>query len=179
MSGVAPEFAGVMLYLGTAYRQQLTAERIAIYADALGDLDIETLMRAAKIAVKECQFFPTPAELRKHAVGGLDDRALVAWSALGRAASRVGGYQSVEIDDPCAADALVLVFGSWPEFCQTEDGPELAMKRQEFMAAYRRAVREAPAGHRVLPGLTDGDPQPVAIAPKAALKQLGDGDREA
>ena len=75
---------------------------------------------------------------------------------LGRAVEAFGAYQSIELEDGAAAEALLAVFGSWPSFCEMEEGPALALKRQEFMAAYRQAVRRKTEARR-LPGICESD----------------------
>jgi hypothetical protein len=156
VEGVDDSFLEVMLGLGSAYGTKVPAERMRQYAIALGDLDIDAVRIAAASAVRECSFFPTIAELRRLAVGTAEDAALLAWTSLGEAASRIGAWQDIEIEDGCAAAALVAVFGSWPTFCQLEEGPALAQRRVEFLAAYRQARRVGSTPNRLLPGLAGG-----------------------
>lgn len=44
--------------------RQMTREQVAAYAMALGDMTDEQLDYAVKRAVRECKFYPKPAELR-------------------------------------------------------------------------------------------------------------------
>lgn len=161
MRAVSDEFMAVMTMLGVAFRVEASAHRISLYADQLSDLSIEQLKVAASRAVQECKFFPTVAELRRFVFGAVEDRALVAWAGLMQASSRVGAYRSVRVEDGAAAMALSVVFGSWPEFCAAEDGPSLAMARQEFLAAYRQFSLSGMTAPRVLMGWSSGDPAVV------------------
>jgi hypothetical protein len=77
-----------------------------------------------------------------------DDRALLAWNSMEQAAAKVGAYQSILFADASAAQALLHVFGSWPNWCQQEAGPELALKRQQFLAVYREIRRTGAAGSK-------------------------------
>ena len=144
---VSPAFAELMVKLASAYPSvRLTEIGIRVYARALDDLTLEQVRGACSRAVKECAFWPAVAELRKHIVASGEDAALLAWTALQQAAADAGAYASVELQDGASAEALVAVFGSWPQFCAEEEGPGLATKRQEFLAAYRqeRRLRKAP-----------------------------------
>lgn len=139
---VSQPFAQLMVTLAAAFPStKLSEAQIRVYFDALGDVPIATLGDVCRRAIKDCTWFPSAAELRRYVAPGTDDAALIAWSALSKAAAIIGGYQSVDIDDPCAASALLLVFGGWPAFCAAEDGPALGQRRQEFLAAYRAARR--------------------------------------
>jgi hypothetical protein len=137
---VSDEFALAMVHLADAYGAALSENRIRQYYQALGDLPAETLARAFGLARNECRFFPSIAELRSMVAGSTEDRALVAFSSLQLAATRIGAWSSLEMEDAAAAEALVLVFGSWPTYCELES-PAVGMRRAEFVAAYRAASR--------------------------------------
>lgn len=140
-------FAKVIFETAEAYGIKLTEARIRLYAADLGDLEMAQVAAAFRRCRREGSgFFPSIAELRRHVTATPDDRALLAWSAMEQAAERVGAYQSIEFEDPAAARALTMVFGSWPSWCQHETGPELLVKRQQFLAAYREARRHEAAG---------------------------------
>lgn len=169
---VTQEFASLMGMLAEAYGQTITSSRIRIYAASLFDVPIETVKVAASQAIRECKFFPSPAELRGFVAPSREDRAMVAWVAFGQAASSVGAYASVEVEDGAAAHALEQVFGSWANFCAMEDGPALAHRRQEFLAAYRVAATE-PQSPRRLTGLL---PQPdPALAAHTWIARISGG----
>lgn len=177
------EILASLTVLGQALEKRLPAERQMLYVEALSDLSFDELQAATTIAVRELgPFFPAPSEIRKLVRGTVEDRALTAWAALGTAASQVGGYRDIEIEDGCAAEALALVFGSWPEFCATEDGPTLSQKRQEFLAAYRRVSQRGGAAGRALKGLAGGTGRLLSsgrIELDDTPKQLGSGDGHA
>jgi hypothetical protein len=144
---VTPEFGAEMARLYASRpsaRPDSTTTRA--YADLLGDLDIETVARAMRLAALTVPgtFLPGVPEIRQFAAPSLSDAPMLAWTLLQRAAEDVGAYVSLQVDDACAAFALVTVFGSWPEFCAQEDGAGMAARRHEFAAAYREAVRMPP-----------------------------------
>lgn len=57
-------FAEWMSKLAAAYRQEISLETQAMYLDGLSDLPLDRLNDALKMAVKQCRFFPTIAEIR-------------------------------------------------------------------------------------------------------------------
>ena len=157
--GVDPKFAELMVTLAEAYPSvKLREGTVTMYAAELGDLPLAVVDRAMRQAVRESEWFPTIATIRRYANGSADDRALLAWNALGKAATAFGSWASLEIEDSLAATALRSTFGSWPAFCEMEDGPALALKRQEFLAAYRAAARAShtvPTRYGHVPGVCE------------------------
>jgi hypothetical protein len=134
---VHEDFAKILAGLAEAFRTELTAAQIKVYAFGLGDMPIDAVRTAAWRHIKEGRFFPSVSELRGETP--IEDAALIAWNALERAAEKIGAYQDLEVEDPRLAIAVSHTFGSWPAFCELEDGPALAMKRKEFMAQYKAA----------------------------------------
>lgn len=152
-------FAKAILALAEAYGITLTEVRVKVYRRALADLSTQQILHACGSALKECQFFPTVAQLRQHAGASGDDVGLLAWAQLSDLASGTGAYGAVVLDE-ATAQALLDVFGSWPEYCEMEDGPQMAIKRQEFLAAHRRARREVRGQNmRELPGWVETGPR--------------------
>jgi hypothetical protein len=143
---VTREFAALMVWLAEATQTQLTEGRIRSYAQEFVGVEFSTLKRAFELSRSECRFFPSIPEIRHHLHPNTEDAALLAWSQFNQAVSSVGAYMSVEVEDTCAAAALVAVFGGWPQFCDIPDGPALTLKRQEFFAAYRNARRDSRSG---------------------------------
>lgn len=154
---VSEWFAVLMFEAIEASGQKITEARIRIYAAEFADRDPIDVVRAVRRARRESKFFPQISEIVQQLGPSGDDRALLTWNALERLAAAAGSYQQVDIDDPCAAAALVAVFGNWPAFCAMEKGPELMVKRQAYLAAHREARRTVPdrAQPTTLPGLLD------------------------
>lgn len=176
---VDPQFARLMVTLAEALGTKLTEARIRIYARLLSDIPYDQLRGAFTRCANEDEFFPTPGRLRRFVAPTEDDAALVAWSALGRAAEEAGAYTSVEVEDGAAAEALLAVFGSWQAYCETDDGPGLALKRQEFLAHYRQAVRDgARRTARRLPGMCEVSgqyPATAELASRVWVARIGTG----
>lgn len=162
---VTEEFSELMANVASGYpAAKITARGIKLYARAFGHVPLETMQKLFDRAVRERVHFPSIAELNSYLEASSDDAALIAWSSLQRAAEQAGAWASVEVQDGAAARALLDVFGSWPAFCQMDDGPSLAMKRQEFLAAYRHARRNPRRGGKLI-GLceAEGKPGPEGI----------------
>lgn len=156
---------------------RLTEMDIRAAAGLLGDLPLDVLARAYGRALRELpgSFLPSPADVRRLAEGTADDAALVAWSALCRAVADAGAYASVEVEDGCAGEALLAVWGSWAAFCDEPEGPGLAQRRQEFLAHYRR-LRRGRGGSQVrLCGMIEAaGPPEGSRAPLVLVSAAGD-----
>lgn len=164
---VSEDFAKAMVYLAEAYGVSLSEQRIVIYADALSDLSMDQVKTAMRRAVRECKFFPAVSDLRALVIGAPSDEGMIQWTGLCRAAERFGAYQHLIVHDHATSEALKCVFGNWGSFCeQCVEGPALAIKRQEFLAAYRfyKAIDRGPAMNKpcVMNGLLTNQSPPVA-----------------
>ncbi len=147
-----------MVELATQRGTRISSERITLYWDSLQDLPMPALVAAFVRARKESTYFPQASDIRGFVEATGDDAIMLAWTAFISHASKTGAYRKLITGDPCAADALLCVFGSWPKFCE-ECGCVSASawreRRLQFFAAYRDAAR-IPRGDevKVLPGLS-------------------------
>lgn len=135
-------FATFMAMLGTAFeRGDLTTTKIEMYFDFLSDLDIRAIEKATReiIRFRKYPTFPTIAEIREAALGSdaeAEDEALIAWGKATRLIS--AGRRA---DDERINEAIVLAFGSWDRFGETN--PEMeASDRKHFIACYKVAARK-------------------------------------
>lgn len=162
MTDPAREFGRLLLTLAEGFGFELSDVQSRVYAEALGDLTLEQLRAACAAALRESRYFPRPAELRGYVLGNATDAAVLAWAAFERAASAVGAYAPLIVEDECAAEALTAACGGWPEFCALEGG-EAGRCREVFVAAYKRArVEAAHRGPRRLDGLGSPPAGPAA-----------------
>jgi hypothetical protein len=150
---VTEDFGLFMLRLAAVYPTtgKLNPELILSYAKILGDLPLDKLHQAGARCARSEKFFPSAATLRSFLETSPDDAGLIAWASFRTAAADVGCYASLLVEDPAAADALTVVFGTWAAYCEYEEGPALHARRAEFLAAYRDAVRR---GRRLASGAT-------------------------
>ncbi len=164
MTDVPEWFCRIMLWAAEAFPNARPREATyrAYYA-VLDDLTPEQVKAAFLHAIKDSgsDFFPSAPKVRSYAVGTPEDIGLLAWAALHQAAESVGAYQSLDCEDPAVAEAVRMVFGSWPGFCdQCQDNPTSAWlaRRQEWLAAYRSARRTSATRQPArLAGLLEAD----------------------
>ncbi len=151
--------------------RQMTREQVAAYAMALGDMTDEQLDYAVKRAVRECRFYPKPAELRDFAgvnvkpkpdVSGTLDRirALVTYH-------RGDQMPSVERVRESLGDAIANAYGYV--------GPQ----RLESVVLGGSGVGADIAGREFATALADAQEsgQDVSLPPFREMKQLSNASQ--
>jgi hypothetical protein len=117
-------FGELLALLGEAFNEPVSAARATAYWLALEDEDYATVHAGVQAALKECTFFPKPADIRRCAgatpVGaawvnrmlsdGISGRPVGAFVEL--FASRLGGWRAVE--DRLPLDRLPFVERLYP-----------------------------------------------------------------
>lgn len=150
------EFTRRLVGLAEVFDVKLSAQRVALYFEALRDLELADVVRALNQAVKVSRFFPKPAEVRSLAVGDTEDRVERAWMAFKSAMRIAGSYASLEIHDPALAESIISLFGSWPQACAEDLSPEMwSARRKEFGRIYRVTLDRDLIGSRRLPGICE------------------------
>ena len=141
------EFVVAIAPLVTIVGKPMSKEMLEAWFLMVGDLEPADLRRAVVVTMREYQYagFPPVGLVRKNAgasQGTLQstDRATVAWSAIKSAIATVGGYRSVQFDDPIVT-ASIRALGGWARFCDCESGEKFDVwLRKEFEATYRAMV---------------------------------------
>jgi hypothetical protein len=117
-------FAQLLALLGEVFNEPVTAARVTGYCLALDDLPFADVQRGVDAALKECRFFPKPAEIRTLGSAALVDAAWVnrmlseaisgkdVGPFVGMFVDRLGGIHAVE--DRLPNDRLPLVRGMYP-----------------------------------------------------------------
>jgi hypothetical protein len=147
-------FVELMLGLGEAFGETISATRLEVYFSALRDLDVAVLRQAATVHVQTQRFFPRVVELREAIEGRVDDRADLAWVGLLQLVRQVGFWGEPTWMDPVMRRAALELYGGWQALCERlpGSGPELLGAAKIFKATYvayaRRETREQ------LPALT-------------------------
>jgi hypothetical protein len=133
-------FAPMIAHVG----KQPTAEQLRYWHEMLDDLGAEAARRAIVVTLRDYQYagFPPVGVVRKNAgasQGALQtsDRSMLAWAVVKSAIATVGGYRSIQFDDPIVT-ASIRALGGWERFCDCEAGEKFDVwLRKEFEQVYR------------------------------------------
>jgi hypothetical protein len=132
--------AALLTGLAEIFGAELSKTVHALYFEALQDIPLEDIKRAARAALATAKYMPRPAELRELAGHGLESKEQAierAWQSWKTAVRKHGSYGSVLFEDGAIARTLVAIWGSWPGACLTEHSEEMwASKRKEFGRVY-------------------------------------------
>lgn len=131
----------------------------AVYADALGHLDDTVWERAITMCLRECTFYPVPAEILQRAewilteAGVLPDTPEDAWSQVLMAARSSRPGESTGLD-PMTREVLQTIGGIYA--VKIAEGPaEIAALRRQFLDIYgsmrQRLIRRSGALAQPLP----------------------------
>jgi len=122
--------------LAAAFRAEGDEAFFAGYWMALDDLPLSAVQTAVRRAVRECKFMPSARELRDlTGEVGVSARAMIAWDAVNAAIGRIGGYRSVDFDDPVTT-AVVRHLGGWQALCDKTADELDNFVRKDFERAY-------------------------------------------
>lgn len=155
------EFARLLMAAGEMYGKEISRELKRMYFDSLKDLSIEQVGAALNAHVNNPdsgQFFPKPADFRRHLQGttkqqeqAVEDRAAIAWAEIYHKIQRIGSYSPLKMEDKQAL-AAVKAMGGWSNLCASTID-DLVWKQKEFVRMYenfeRTPVEALPAS---LPG---------------------------
>ena len=139
MTAADREHLGKALYgLGEVFNEPVSDVKVALYFDALDDLTWAALQPACRLAVRQCRFFPRPAELRELVLGRAEDAAERAFGRLQTLVRRVGSWGAPAYDDLVLERTVQELFGSWRRCCETlpAEGPELLGVAKRFRSLY-------------------------------------------
>lgn len=149
-------FAALMLGLGETYGENVSEARLEIYFQALRDMPLDAIRKAANLHVQSSKFFPRPAELREAINGNSDDAAELAWAWLVKEVRRVGWVGRPTWPDEATKRAAMQLYGSWSGVCETlpGEGPGLHAHAKQFKATFKSyaaddARRQLPTGNVV------------------------------
>lgn len=141
----AERFTELLKTVAEFYDVTVSPARSTMFFGALRDYDFEIVELAFSKFMQSGDSkygFPKPASIREIVEGSQSEQEANAWNAVTEAIRRVGFYQSIIIQDPAVADAIVRVFGSWAACCEraNQANPYLwEAARKEFVTAYRIA----------------------------------------
>lgn len=145
-----------LIGLAEVFDVKLSPQRVALYFEALRDLEFGAVVDALNQAVRIAKFFPRPAEIRTLALGDTEDRAESAWISFRQAMTRAGSYASLSVADAALGETILAMFGSWPAACAQELSQEMwSSKRKEFGRVYRVLCQRHLEGSRYLTGICE------------------------
>ena len=143
-------FSDALTVLGETFDTKLSARRRMAYFEALGDLSWDIVAQGMKDAMRQCKFFPKPAEIREFITGPTSDAAEEAWLLLNEAWREHGRRYSLRCEDPCIVEAVLIAWKNWRDGAtalQTageKGGAEAHGIHQTFIHAYRLARKREP-----------------------------------
>jgi len=132
--------------LAEAFGRKVSEKTLQAYEWGLDGLTVQQIQRAAARAIRECKFFPVPAELRELAgEGNAESRALTAWEEFSRAVTRIGAYRNPDFSNS-TINATVRSLGGWEYVCSLTIEEFDKWLRKDFLKTYeaydRRGVSE-------------------------------------
>jgi hypothetical protein len=137
-------FADLIGMLCSVFNVESSNPMLDGYWLALKDIPAEGLERAVERSIKECRFMPKPAELRDYSGAvSTTDRALLAWAHVIDALRLVGTYESVDLGDPAAHEA-VRAIGGWVWLGEQDTDQLERYESRRFIDAYRVVARRNP-----------------------------------
>jgi hypothetical protein len=129
------ETAQVLGYLSAAYPSaKVTKETAIVFHDLLKELSATEVMSAAQGLVRECDWFPSPAQLLRAVArsnGVLSPIPAVAWQEVLAEVRRVGQAESPRFSH-ATTSAVVKAIG-WREICMSDNANVL---RSNFLKLY-------------------------------------------
>ena len=135
-------FSKGMATLIKLFGKRLDKQIMQIYWYVLKDYSEEEIQLAFTRALRECKFFPVPAQLVEFLEGNQDIKAEHAWITLVDAIEKFGHYYSIVFEDGKIAKA-VEVLGGWEYICSLNI-QELNFKRKEFINIYKAINSKGP-----------------------------------
>lgn len=127
-------FGEALAALGVAFGREVDEPLLRAYWLALADLGAEAMLRACHQALRSCDRFPVPSELRRLAAGG-PGGAAAAWALVVKAIRAHGAYESVRFEDP-AITAAIRQLGGWVRLCCLESHELHAFVAKDFARTY-------------------------------------------
>jgi hypothetical protein len=132
-----------MLVLGEAIQQPIPQGYLDLHWTILERYPWSMVERGLQEALHRRWFeFPKPADIGELIEAGMAREADRQWLQLQEAVREVGPHYRIICEDPALAEAIRLLFASWPEAChrlREAEGVERTMMRKDFLRAYRMA----------------------------------------
>lgn len=146
---------------------KMKAEGMLQWIESLDDLTDEEFCTALKRFSRESKEFPSPAAVRQFA-GAVAlpeaDRATIAWAKVRESIRKIGGYQSVQFDDPLIT-AAIRDMGGWVQLCETTT-EDMKWREQDFRRIYSAVAKSGIGDASPLPGISERTNAKLGYSPQ-------------
>lgn len=142
-------FAEMWAAVGEFYDVALTDARLEMFFTAMADLELAEIRAALNAHMRNSEFFPKPAEIRRALVGTPEDAAALAWVGLLAMVRRCGWAWNSAIQGPlpwpdeATKRAALELYGGWAALCERlpSEGAGLAVAAKHFQQTYSAYAR--------------------------------------
>ena len=128
-------FVGGLKQLATAFNTEVNRAKVQVYWENLQDLSDEDFNRAVKYLLRNNQFFPTIAEIRKAVEGDIEAEGIDAWQEVEEQFRVTGYYRAPRFSHPLIYE-VVQGLGGWKYICSLPIN-ENQYLRANFLKTYR------------------------------------------
>ena len=131
-------FVSTMENLCKYYKTDFNEFIDMVYWGVLQDLSTDEF-KAAIVKIFQERIYPSmpqPGEIRQHAIGKLDHKAMIAAGNFKKAIESYGSYYTMVFDDPVIHVIVDKHFGSWKKVCQMTTEELTAFLKFDFSKLY-------------------------------------------
>lgn len=132
------KFQSLMTNVFAFYKQEISEFAMDVWWESMKIYDFDSVKSALNrhcVNPDNGQYLPKPADVVKLLQGTSSDTAIVAWTKVEKAISRVGAYASVVFDD-AIIQKVISDMGSWSGLCH-KNVDEMPFVAKEFQQRYR------------------------------------------
>ena len=141
--------------LAEMHNKKLSTLLLKAYWGSLQKFEIEEIETAAGRLMETSRYFPKPVEIIEAITGGaqdINDVAMIQANNVIESVRTVGGYRSVEFDDPTTAAVVKLGWGGWQKLCDELKEADEKWFRIEFCKIYKAYKSQRIEHHGTLAG---------------------------
>jgi len=175
-----PEFMKLLMSTADLHGKELSTDVVELWWNSLNLFGLVQVKRAFSKHIQDPvkgEWMPKPANIIAKLEGSPERSALLAWTEVEEAVSRIGRYETVQFADP-VINAVIRNLGGWISLCDQDlDEPWM---QKEFERRYL-AYSEVGAGlNEPLPGLLQiqnkghrGDPKMIGSNCGQQVRMIG------
>ncbi len=175
-----PEFMKLLMSTADLHGKELSTDVVELWWNSLELYELVQVKRAFSKHIQDPvkgEWMPKPANIIAKLKGSPERSALLAWTEVEEAVSRIGRYETVQFTDP-VINAVIRNLGGWISLCDQDlDEP---WTQKEFERRYQ-AYSECGKGlNEPLPGLLQiqnktrrGDPRMIGANCGGQIRIIG------